>query len=71
MKGGMMLLAGAISAAGLMLICPQSIRDDVAERTTLPDHVYAEAGRQLSLFVNWARQGDERPATEDSVEISI
>jgi len=71
MKGGLVLLAGAIGAAGLMLICPQSLRNDIAERTTVPDHVYVEADRQLSLFVSWARQDGERPAAGEQSEPTI
>ncbi len=65
MKGGLLLLAGTVGAAAMALSFPQSVRDDVAARTTVPDHVYLEAERQLALFVKWARSEDDRPAQND------
>lgn len=65
MKGGLLLLAGTVGAAAMAMSFPQSVRDDVAARTAVPDHIYLEAERQLALFVKWARSEDDRPAQSD------
>ncbi|MED5549463.1 MAG: hypothetical protein VX529_08895 [Pseudomonadota bacterium] len=65
MKGGLLLLAGTVGAAAMAMSFPQSVRDDVAARTSVPDHIYLEAERQLALFVKWARSEDDRPARSD------
>lgn len=71
MKSGLLILVGVLGAAVLVMGCPQSLRNDMAERTALPDHVYVEAERQLSIFVNWARSEGERPDAEEHAELTI
>jgi len=70
MKSALLILMGAVGAAALVMGCPQSLRNDMAERAALPDHVYEEAERQLSVFVSWARSDSERPNSEEHAELT-
>jgi len=70
MKSGLLILVGALGAAVLVMGCPQTLRDDMAERAALPDHVYVEAERQLSIFVNWARSDGQRPDADEHAELT-
>lgn len=71
MKSGLLLLTGVLGAAALFLGCPQSLRSDIASRTVLPEHVYVEAERQLSVFVSWARSEGERPDFDEHADLTI
>jgi hypothetical protein len=70
MRGGLTILAGAVAAAGAFALCPSAIRADMAERTGVPEHVYLEAERQLTVFINWARNDGARPGRDDHRELA-
>lgn len=55
MRTQAIILGSAVAVSLGALSCPASVRTAVVERTQIPDHVYAEAERQLGVFVAWAR----------------
>lgn len=64
MRSGLILLAGAAGLCAAIVACPQTLRSEMAEKATLPDHIYREAERQFVTFVNWARDPEGRPRLE-------
>lgn len=65
MKHGLIALGAITVMATGIIACPQSLREEVSDRASLPPHVYEEAERQLTLFVSWARDEGSRPDTSD------
>ncbi len=61
MRGGFYILLAGIGATAGVLACPEPVRQDFAERTAIPEHVYVEAERQIDMFVAWVRNDDQQP----------
>ena len=58
MKNGGLILATALGLSCSFIAAPSAVKAEIAERVPVPEHVYVEAERQVTLFVNWARNGD-------------
>jgi len=71
MRAIAIFLGSAIGVTALAVCCPPSVRTAVVERTSIPDHVYVEAERQLDVFVAWARNDAAVPQIEAETRDAI
>lgn len=73
MRGGFYLLLAGFGVIAGVLACPEPVRQQVAARTAIPEHVYFEAERQIDLFVSWVRNDAQQPAetTVENTQTSI
>ncbi len=65
MKAIAIFLGSVMGVTALAVGCPPSVRTAVVERTSIPDHVYVEAERQLDVFVAWARNDGSAPQIDN------
>ena len=61
MQGGFIAIGAAVLTAGAVVLCPASLRSDIAERTNVPDSYVVEAERQIDMFVSWLRDDAGKP----------
>ncbi|WP_300526813.1 hypothetical protein [Maricaulis sp.] len=69
MKSGLMAAGAAVLAAGAVVLCPASVRTEIAERTSVPEGYAAEAERQIDMFVAWLRDDASKPEQEARASI--
>jgi len=70
MKSGLMAAGAAALAAAAVVMCPASVRTEIAERTNVPEGYAAEAERQIDMFVAWLRDDASKPEMEARSAIS-
>lgn len=68
MRAGVWIVLAAIGALAGIISSPPQVREQIAETTHLPDHVYVEAERQIEMFVSWARTDFGQPEVEREAE---
>ncbi|WP_041636887.1 hypothetical protein [Maricaulis maris] len=71
MRAIAIFLGSALGVTALAVGCPASVRTAVVERTSIPEHVYVEAERQLDVFVAWARNDASVPQFENETSDAV
>ncbi|WP_339739944.1 hypothetical protein [uncultured Maricaulis sp.] len=64
MKNALLVFAVLASAGVVAAVCPASLREELAQKTQIPESVHLEAGRQVELFVSWVRDDAGRPGAD-------